>query len=475
MRAIGHAGSRCVMLLNDFLTRYDDCIGSELNVDPLGFLVLWSAFGQTIFRNRVSSNANDVRNYTINLFNHWTIRELIDDETAVLSTRLTTRYPRKDDLNFKQACLVYLENLFTFSVMAHRDLPEVTSGGVLGISKAGRRWSESAENPALLFSHEAKAHILARQHVLGVSGRYKTPLLEMGFFDRHLNYSLPGAQPLWQKTSDLVTGTPALKGLANKLKSHLRDLFGQAARERKMPFADLPEGLSLALVKAFASPAVVGAYAGKFWLGVTELNRGAAGALYEAIKPKEVSGRAVLPVQADPVDVFSAALESMTDSEERCKLENIQRLEPFLAELDLLFTLLISQSTQTVEDVAAQWLAMGRDGATLARLARPIEENHAMKQVPSEVGRKRLNRLFRVAARAGVRDQAGDLLAYHKDVMEGRGQSSWIRIRDETQLKLDVPPRRVPSADARPLGTWVHHYYIPQFRNLVNGLSGVAA
>ena len=43
------------MLLNEFLTEYDDSLGSELNIDPLGLQVIWSAFGQQIFQNRISS------------------------------------------------------------------------------------------------------------------------------------------------------------------------------------------------------------------------------------------------------------------------------------------------------------------------------------------------------------------------------------------------------------------------------------
>lgn len=49
-------------ILDEILTEFDEAISSELNVDPLGLLVIWSSYGQDIFRRRISSISNDVRN-----------------------------------------------------------------------------------------------------------------------------------------------------------------------------------------------------------------------------------------------------------------------------------------------------------------------------------------------------------------------------------------------------------------------------
>lgn len=79
-------------VLNEILTEYDDTISSELNVDPLGLLVIWSSYGQNIFRRRISSISNDVRNFTLNLFNHAVIRALIDDDSVILGKGLVVAY-----------------------------------------------------------------------------------------------------------------------------------------------------------------------------------------------------------------------------------------------------------------------------------------------------------------------------------------------------------------------------------------------
>jgi len=69
--------------LSDLLTEFDERISSELNLDPLGLQVIWSAYGQKIFRNRISSISNDVRNYTLNLFNHWVTKALVEDDAVL--------------------------------------------------------------------------------------------------------------------------------------------------------------------------------------------------------------------------------------------------------------------------------------------------------------------------------------------------------------------------------------------------------
>ena len=111
------------MFLDKYLTEYDDTLSGEINIDPLGTLVIWSAYGQKIFSNRVNSISNDVRNYTLNLFNHHLIRQIDGDDSIQLSKRLSNLYGSKNALTFKYSCLVYLENLFVYSILKHDHKP----------------------------------------------------------------------------------------------------------------------------------------------------------------------------------------------------------------------------------------------------------------------------------------------------------------------------------------------------------------
>ncbi len=459
------------MFLDKFLTEYDDSLGAELNVDPLGLQVIWSAFGQQIFRNRISSISNDVRNYTLNLFNHWLIRKLIQDDTAKLSKPLQHTYPNKTDLNFKYACLIFLENLYVYSMIHHQQQRGVNTQGVLGISNARRNWEAASHNPVLLFGHDQKAQVLVRQIVLGVSGRYKTPLVELGFFDRHYQYEQPKALPLWQQMDELVANTPVLSTLADELYDCLKALMAEKSRKPQLTFDEIPESLIQALVKAFPSQAAVGQYACDFWLGITKLNQGAAGALYQAIKPS-----AERDINSPPIaDVFAQALTQDLSHSDKARLAQVRLLEPFLAELDLMFGLMLSRKSQPLSEVVERWRAMNRANSTLHDLAVPIATNAAMFNVLSGTGKARLERLLKLAECGDVSSQITQLLEYHGGVMQSRGQLPWLKLRDDGTLALSVRPRREPEKDQRPVGTWVNRYYIPQFRNLLAGLWGLAA
>lgn len=166
-------------VLDGILTEFDETIKNELIVDPLGLLVIWSSYGQDIFQRRISSISNDVRNFTLNLFNHSVIKSLIEDDNVILvkGLRNDPAYGGmgKNSAAFKQACLIYLENVFTYSMIAAQNKKGVETTGVLGISKARSQWDKTLGNPQLLFSHKSNANVLIRQNSLGVSGRYKPP------------------------------------------------------------------------------------------------------------------------------------------------------------------------------------------------------------------------------------------------------------------------------------------------------------
>jgi hypothetical protein len=57
------------MRLSQYLTEYDEDLSGDSQIDPLGVLTIWSAFGQKSFATG-SFGSNDVRNYTLNLLHH---------------------------------------------------------------------------------------------------------------------------------------------------------------------------------------------------------------------------------------------------------------------------------------------------------------------------------------------------------------------------------------------------------------------
>lgn len=469
------AGMKRGIALSDLLTEFDERISSELNLDPLGLQVIWSAYGQKIFRNRISSISNDVRNYTLNLFNHWVTKALVEDDgvlpgKALLHDRAYAGRG-KDSTAFKQACLIYLENLFTFAMVGAQAQNNVETAGVLGISKARRRWEETNGNPRLVLSPSARAHVLVRQNSLGVSGRYKTPLVEMGFFDGSYDYALPASRPQWLKAqAQLFAQGKPLARLQALLHAHLAKLLADARREPELNFAELPAELEQAFVEAFRSPTRVGAYARDLWLNVTELDQGAPGALYEELKQEWQPDGQELPTE----QVFAlAAGRALLAAGDRDKLERVRLLEPFLAELELLMGVMLSAKSQSLDEVLASWRSLGRDGETLPQLAARIEGDAEMRAQVSGTAAERLTDLLALARGNSVPHQVERLLQYHENVMEARGQSPWLRLLNGSQLKIDVRTRPLPAKEDRPVGTWVHQYYVPQFRHLLSGMRGL--
>lgn len=458
------------MFLDKYLTEYDDSLSGESYIDPLGMLIIWSAYGQEIFKNRVNSISNDVRNYTLNLFNHYLVRRLIQDESVRLSKRMTDVYGGKDTLFFKYACLLHLENLFVFSILKHEG-KGVDSSGVLGISNGRRRWNEAEEDPRLIFSHDKPGQLLVRQIGLGVSGRYKTPLMEIGYFDGNYHYHLPSAETLWQGAECFIAGNKSLHELADRLLKHMQEMLTQNSKQPEIQFSAIPEELPRAYAKTFKSSGYVGRYARDYWLSVTGLDIGAAGALLAVLDENAKN--------ESPEDFAPQRLMAMTDRtallpEERHKLEYIEQLEPFLANAMLLFTLLTHKKAQPLPAVSDRWNDFGRDEQTLPRRAQELKNSGNLLYVVKGAARVRLDALLELADATTLSDQIRLLVEYHGRVMAERGQQPWLAL-DDNGIKVHARPMHKPSKEEWPNGVWYHSYYLPQFKWLVRGYHGGTA
>ena len=457
------------MFLDKYLTEYDDSLSGESYIDPLGMLIIWSAYGQEIFRNRVNSISNDVRNYTLNLFTHYLVRRLIQDESVRLSKRLTDVYGGKDTLFFKYACLLYLENLFVFSILNAGKAVE--SSGVLGISNGRRRWSETEKNPHLIFSRDKPGQLLVRQLGLGVSGRYKTPLLEIGYFDGNYHYHLRSAEKLWQGAEQFIADNKPLRALADLLVEHMQEMLSQNSKQPETQFKDIPEKLPSAYSKAFASSGAVGKYARDYWLSVTGLDTGAAGALLAVL---DENARSKQPKDFAPQRLMALTDRTVLSEEERRKMEHIEQIEPFLADAMLLFTLLTHKKSQPLQAVSERWKAFGRDEQTLPRRAQGLRDDPILLGVVEGAARARLNALLQLADATTLSDQIRLLVDYHDRVMAERGQQPWLTLVD-AGAKVHVRPMRDPPEKEWPQGAWYNSYYLPQFKWLVRGYQGGAA
>ncbi len=457
--------------LENLLTSVDDDLGSESYIDPIGTLIIWSAFGREIFNSRINSVSNDIRNYTVNLVHHFLVRKLVGDDGVKLSGSLERHYKNKDSMNFKQACLIFLENVFVFSMIQQQEKGGVETAGILGIGKARRLWFAEDHDPPLIFTHENDGQILVRQLSLGVSGRYKTPLMGIGFFDANYQYHRPDSQPHWTEAERLIEGTRGspLGKLAQLAYEQLVDQVSRQGYRAKPLFSGIDDGLKKAYVRAFSSPSTVGVYAREFWLRKTGLADGAAGALLTVIEDTEIDA------DASPREMLELAGLSQMEAPERAKLARISELEPFLSDCALLFTLMVGDRTHSISAVAKQWRAFGRNEERLPMLARDVETHGgeaAMRKSPEAA--RRLRHLQKVANAGEFSDQVRAMAAYHGSVMQSRGQTSWLSIEDDGAIKVQARTLARPDIEDRRPGEWYNGYYLPQFRSFVTGLKETA-
>lgn len=457
--------------LDPYLTEYDKSLAPDSYIDPVGTLVIWSSFGRMVFRNRVNSVSNDVRNYTLNLFHHFLVRKLIEDHDVVLSASLKRRYHDKDVLAFKHACLIFLENLFVYSLLRRESSGDgVETGGILGISNARRRWEKEQQNPELVFTHEPKGQILVRQLGLGVSGRYKTPLIEMDFLDASYQYNKPKFLPKWREAEAFITGDR--KSLLGRLEALLYPFLKRCVAELHHLGAlhfndDVPSNLIGAYANAFASPQVTGNYARDFWLQQTGLDHGAAGALYAVLNRNAEA-------DVEPKQILEEALGEELAQEEKYKLERIARLEPFLSDFMLLFTLMAAERNHSIDDVAKHWAKYGRDANRLSKLAKPLSDFVRLPAIRDSRAANRLTKLQQVADAGDLAQQIRRLADYHGEIMRLRGQPAWLAVGENGKIQVNARTMSRPVPGTWRPGDWYNPYYIPQFRSLVLGLQGIA-
>ncbi|WP_244129204.1 hypothetical protein [Burkholderia gladioli] len=459
------------LFLDRYLTEYDESLSADSYIDPVGTLIIWSAFGRRVFNNRINSISNDVRNYTLNLFHHFLVRKLVDDDEAKLSASLQQKYQDRGALPFKQACLIFLENLFVYSVLHHQQMSGVDPSGILGISNARRRWDKENGDPAIAFTHEPAGQILVRQLGLGVSGRYKTPLMEIGFFDASYQYHKLNFQPRWAGAQTFIVGDrhSLLGKLERVAYAFLKQCVGALRHGEKLNFkSGVPKALAKAYVGAFASPSTVGEYARDFWLTQTGLDSGAAGALYTVLAnlgEKQVESRHVL----------EQALDHTFQPEEKAKLEHIAEIEPFLSDCMLLFTLMAAERTHSIDAVAGHWKRFDRHANRLPVLGMRVEELAKLPFLKGSEAARRLMQLQRVANAGGIEQQVRALADYHGKIMQSRGQPAWLAIEHNGIIKVNARTMSRPDPKKWQPGAWYNQYYLPQFRSFVTGLQGVGA
>jgi len=295
-------------------------------------------------------------------------------------------------------------------------------------------------------------------------------MIEMKFFDKNYVYTSPKLTGDWTGVSEFINSTPVLDTLKKELKKYMLEVVEINEKTPTINFKLMPDSLKSAYVKAFSSPKVVGGYSRQFWLKNSGLDKGASGAFLEVLDEQLSSSK---NERYSTRLLFEKSKQKPLEENELIKITNIEKIEPFLADIDLMFSLILSQKTQLRSDVITNWKAFKRDNQTLKIKAESIYLDKPLMNILSGSGRKRLDILLQLRNIDTLEEQLDHLIKYHEKIMEKRNQSPWVSTNIDGLLKINVKQRAQPEVNAKPLNCWVNKYYVPQFYNLVSGFQGV--
>lgn len=455
------------MKLENLFTENDPNISGDTNIDGLGLRIIWSAHGYKIYNSYINSISNDVRNYTLNVLNHWVVRSLCSRDDIDLNTTVGKFNGNKNTRAFKQACILLLENIYTYTLVeaSENKVPEISTSGVLGSGNAIRNWRKDKYNGLSLYLATGdKGQLLVRQFSLGVNGRYKAPLRNLKFFNDAFIYTKKEPGSAWYAVeTDLVKNWPELRQLKELLVSCISELMAQAVKEPKILFTNINTKIKNLYVKNFTNSKVVGRYSRDFWLERTKLDNGVAGRVGKELEPFIKDSK-----DLDLKVLYDKVFSNTYDEKEKKIVSDIVSIEPFMEHLDLMFHLMCCSEVPNIKALEEKWEEFGRSVNSLPVIANTLKPN---KKVLSASGLSRINKCITIARQPSIADQARALEEYHIGLMQQRGQQAWIKILKNGDIQKNIHALELPDIKLRYNGSWVNRYYIGSHLNFLKGLA----
>jgi len=440
---------------NIFSIPNPDIVG-EISKDPLGFQVIWSHLGQKIFNNRLTTVAYDIRNYTLNLMHYYVIRKIYYQKNSLIA-EYKSKGIYNSDAEFKAGLIIYLEDLFinaAYILNKERKLSSVDAIGLLGFFNVSRK-HDVEEN--VLIEADKKSGVLVRQISLGVNGRYKGPFISLGLVNRSydfLNSDLWGDIEIlfqkWSEASDLI------KEIERVIYTEL--LPSGKNRSQKKPsisFNSLKENRKIQslYLSCFGKPIINNNHIKQFWKKQLNLDKGAAGAIYDQL----IENR-----NGEPRLILELAIKSIDSIDEKNKIIQIQDIEPFLCIMDHAFNILSYIKTRKIQQ------------SDLSELFENIFNFNTERVTQYRNVHKRLADLIDI-----FETGKGDILlfciklnAYHKTIMNERGGTAWLEISERGDVKHyywhNDALNKIPINNPK----WIHDFYIPTVKSILYGIEG---
>lgn len=448
-----------------FFTTPDIDLTQESSVDPMGLQVIWTYYGQAIFGEKLTTIANDLRVFTFNLFHNHLINRLYTEYPEELQQAKEHYKNWSTDLDTKTGLLIFLEDLVTwtfYEAKKNGNNPSVNVLGILGLSKA-KIAENSAYGKPIILNANKRLGLLKNQLNLGMTGRYKGPMVKMGFFNRA--FEIKSSQnPDWDKVNNLVKNWQEAKIVQdNILKLIVELLFKSQAKDH--PQISLDELKSSKYWKkiydgyltCFGSEKPVNEIR-IFWKDKLGLMSGAPEALYKEIKALK-EGELI-----NHYTIFTNSLKHViSEAGELNKLESVLSVEPFLSHCEYLLRYLSQNGVKKIDDHS--------NDLQLLRSQIKSASTFNLSEAPAQ-----LQKLYDVMiTNSSLEQWITNILKYHKEVMIKRGGNPWIDFDKEGNLKHFFAPSLNDGLNTIPKylnkSPWWHTYYLETLHSIHKGLS----
>ena len=455
--------------LSEMITAYDESLSLDGSRDILGFEVIWSTLGSRIFSSYITTVANDIRNFTLNLFHYSVIHRLLKTQDIHFPAQFQAVIPEPYSIEFKLAIIVLLENIF--SLTAAVNSKEGNTGifdNILGRNAAANIVSKHTDTDIKLILH-GDAGFLVRQKQLGVHGRYKAPTLKMGILQEG-NLSLKH-----EDYEQFLSVDPELKSLVEKTAKALSELFPRCEVISDFPdyFRDLKNiktalpAISYTQAKQIGE-SIWGSFKDytksnqfeKYWLGKLNMSGDTiAGHLYKLVKEH-------LKAKDKKGGQFNAFI--LQELRQEPMVKDIILIEPWLSLFLYIFNRLVHSDKKVLSAVA--------DEMDLGQLVQGLS-------VPTEIFLESENRLFRLRygkilplIRRGFEGEyetmVRNLVTYHQEIMKSRQSSPLITITNDGIIHSLYPAgSRMYQGEGFDPTNYQHSYYLDALKHIAEGFS----
>ncbi len=450
--------------MRNIFTIPDPELTQDSSVDPMGIRIIWTYYGQSIFNDRITTIANDIRIFTINLFHHHIINRLFQDYPEEIQIAKKRFKHWSTDLEIKSGLLIFLEDVVTWSFLESKANPDsyINSLGMFGMSKAQILLNTSSPKSIFIHAHK-KEGLLKKQIILGMTGRYKGPMIKMGFFNS--NFEINNTQSNeWLKIDKLINNWEEASALQkNILDLFIKHVFPISKNEHPQISLDDLKKFKLwnkireGYVNCFGSEKPENEIR-SYWKDKLGLNSGAAGTLFNQISYLKAGDF------LDHATIFRNALLSLNNEPvEYNKLNLILTIEPFLSDVEYLLRFLSQIGIKNIHSNAND-IQLLRNQITSTDLSN-------LSDCPSQ-----LKELFRIATLPGpLDDWIRNLLEYHKNIMLIRGSNIWVEMDKSGNVKHYFAPILDSKINTIPkylqMKPWLHTYYLETLRSIHKGLN----